>query len=205
MSILSVELNLCETFLMKRLPELSGQVLDCYNLSDCVGSLSLQLTDGCLPLVFFNSIPTKPQKRSSSSVKLETSAKPLAQSPKRPLPVKPRAPNLCDSSIASEPKMFNELFNAQGEKFFMCIHCSYSCNTKSPMVRHVELKHNPNAKKFPCTMCPLQAKFGWQLKAHHVKVHNLSETAAKAVASEAWWELLSKWHLTNVYKLEVFI
>ena len=82
--------------------------------------------------------------------------------------------------------MFNELFNAAGEKFFMCIHCPYSCNVKTSMVRHVDLKHNPNAKKFPCTMCSLQAKFSWQLKAHYVKVHNLSETVAKAAASEAW-------------------
>ncbi|XP_063722422.1 uncharacterized protein LOC134848840 [Symsagittifera roscoffensis] len=56
---------------------------------------------------------------------------------------------------------------------------------RGDMTRHVDVKHKPSARKFPCSMCSLQAKFRWQLQTHYVKVHNLSPTVAKAAANES--------------------
>ena len=80
---------------------------------------------------------------------------------------------------------FKQLFSPQGEQLFICEACNHQCNLRSNMVRHVDLKHNPSARKFPCSMCSLQAKFRWQLQTHYVKVHNLSPTVAKAAANES--------------------
>ena len=183
MSLLSLELKLSKVYLESCVENLSKFFINCYDSSShFVGSLALQFVNGLLPKANFNSSPMKPQKRTADAVNLNSSR----MSPPFPIPPKKlKTANLTSEPSSPPPRMFNELFNADGEKLFMCMHCSYSCSLKTSMTRHVGLKHDPNAKKFPCTMCPLQAKFSWQLKTHYVKVHNLSETAAKAVASEA--------------------
>ncbi len=130
--------------------------------------------------------PPKRAKHSMTSVYNENtkSAKISKTEPSKGSTFHISTPTDSSKKNAGSVGSFKELFTAKGEKLFMCDSCSYQCPKKSPMVRHVELKHNPNAKKFPCTMCSLQAKFRWQLHTHYVKVHNLPESAAKAIAAE---------------------
>ena len=187
-SLLSIELNLNESYLESYLQSLSETFLSCFNsASQLVGSLALKSANESIPEMKLTSNLVKPQKRPSSSLKLDNpKISPVVPPKKAHIPVKPKAPNPGVISGAPTQRMFNELFNAEGQRFFMCIHCTYSCNAKSSINRHAELMHNPDAKKYRCTMCPVEAKFGWRLKDHYMKVHHLSETVAKAAAAEAW-------------------
>ena len=67
------------------------------------------------------------------------------------------------------------------EKEFRCSFCEYMSKSQANAKRHVELKHTGICKAFKCQTCGTEFRLKAHLKGHYMKVHKMSETAAKAL------------------------
>ena len=67
------------------------------------------------------------------------------------------------------------------EKEFRCSFCEYMSKSQANAKRHVELKHTGSSKAFKCQTCGFVFTLKAHLKAHYMKVHKMSEPAAKAL------------------------
>ena len=70
------------------------------------------------------------------------------------------------------------------EKEYRCSFCQYVSKCPRNARRHVEMKHVDTGVVFRCKVCPSTAKLKATLKNHYMKVHQMPDTAAKAMVEE---------------------
>ena len=71
------------------------------------------------------------------------------------------------------------------EKEYRCSFCEYKSNSQRNAKRHVEMKHVDTGVLFRCKMCSTTSKLKATLKSHYMKVHQMPDTAAKAMVEES--------------------
>ena len=71
------------------------------------------------------------------------------------------------------------------EKQFQCSFCSYRSANGANVKRHLEMKHVPSSQVFQCQSCPNTRTFKLKndLKRHYMKIHNISDAAAKVMVN----------------------
>ena len=67
------------------------------------------------------------------------------------------------------------------EKEYRCSFCEYLSKNQPNTKRHVELKHVNTGIAFHCKTCSKEFSLKAHLKGHYMKVHHLSEPAARAM------------------------
>ena len=89
------------------------------------------------------------------------------------------------SGLQLPSQKLSDLFGecvAGGEKFLMCLNCSYKSKDRGNMTRHVQNQHGI-ARSYVCSTCGKSFRERNRLKVHYIKEHKLAEPIAKAAAT----------------------